>query len=316
MSDLVTFIPEMLTKSDGYTKEYIEQVHNDLTMAVNILASEPKQQGFRQAVANFRKIDVKYFDELNCFYVKNPEEIRTLIGDTLYTNTDLGFISKTAYPTFRERFVFPCYNQRKKVIGMVGYDNVHHYKYLLSSTLGFNKVNASFGYQDLEYIYKCGYVIIVEGIMDWVRLRSLGYPVYCLQGLSIYPNQLRIFKRLKGVIALLDADKAGLKALSYIKKQLANCTAIQLYRGKLDKMDSDMFFQYEENIVSLASTVETIQENWKHCNFNPILLYNSSEILEEKIIKYGEELEEYKKSLENTNTVKLEEEEPKIELVI
>lgn len=128
--------------NEPYSKSEIEEVHETLTFLVKTLASQPEQKEWRLAVAKHRNIHVKYFEENNCFFVPNIEYIREVIGDTYYTDLRYGFLSKSGHSPLKERFILPCYNSKNKVAGLVGYDSDSpSYKYLLTTTLGFEKSN-------------------------------------------------------------------------------------------------------------------------------------------------------------------------------
>ena len=286
-----------------YTKQHIENVHDLLTFLVETIASQPDQQGYRNAVAKLRKIDVCHFDRINAFYVPNEDYLREIVGETNYTNLDLGFISGKGNSPLKERFVFPCYNNKGKVVGLVGYDNLSaNYKYLLSTTLGFDKSLVTYGYENLERIYSEDYIIFVEGIMDYFRLLSLGYPVFCLQGVILFDTHLRIAKRVSNTITLLDSDKAGISAVVPLTKVLKRNTNIQINRYGLSKMDADLFLSYPENVKYFELAIDTIKTRWQQLNYNNIMLNNQSEELRirmEKALKEKLERENAQKSKEN-----------------
>lgn len=289
----------------SYTRAEIEEVHDTLTFLVKTISSQPEQKEWRQSVANFRKINVKYLDDANCFFVPSLEYIREVVGETYYSDLRLGFISSKGNSPLKERFIFPCKNIKKNVIGLVGYDNLSpSYKYLLTTTMGFDKSNITFGYEDLEYIYKCNYVIFVEGIMDYFRLKSLGYPVFCLQGVHLFDIHKRVFDRVPNKIVLLDSDKAGINAMSTLVKKFKYCTSVQMERNGLSKMDIDLFLSYNENTIYFEKVIEAIKNKWLYLDYTTVLLKNQSPELKDRMDKALRELKEknkLKQEGENTN---------------
>lgn len=267
-------------------RERVEKVHEDLTFAVKVLASQPEQVGYRKAVAEYRNIDVEIFERHNCFFISTPDDLRGVIGDEYYTNLDLGFMSKKGYSMYRERFIFPCYNARGEVAGMVGYDNEHHYKYLLSTTLGFEKTNVTFGHQDLPQIYEEDYVVLVEGIMEYMRLKLLGYPVFALQGLMVGPYVEKILRRLSNIVLLLDSDPAGTKAADRIYKMFPNVTKVFMERTYVNKIDADIYLSYKENQVEFAKEIRKVKDRWKSYRYDTVLLENKSPELYERMRNY------------------------------
>lgn len=273
-------------RQSTYSRAEIEEVHELLTFLVKTIASQPEQVEWRKNVAQFRNIDVKHFDEANCFFIPDVEYIKEIVGETYYSDLRLGFVSSTGNSPLKKRFIFPCTNIKENVVGLVGYDNLSpNYKYLLSTTLGFDKSNVTFGYNHLDKIYKEQYVIFVEGIMDYFRLKSLGYPVFCLQGVHLFDVHKRVFDRIPNKIALLDSDKAGISAMHELVKKNKYCTIVQMNRYGLSKMDIDLFLSYPENVTYFKKQIDTIQQNWKYLNYTSVMLDNQSPQLKERMEK-------------------------------
>lgn len=273
-----------------YSRQEIEEVHDTLTFLVKVIASQPEQDGWRKAVANMRQIDVKFLEEYNCFFIPDMDYLVNIIGETHYTNLRLGFLNTKGQSALKARFVFPCYNSKNKVVGLVGYDNLTpNFKYLLSTTMGFEKSNVTYGYKDIQEFYKHDYVILVEGVMEYFRLRSLGYPVFCLQGTLLYTTHRRLLNRIKNKITFLDSDNAGFKGAEEIASQLDNCTQLQMKRYGLSKIDPDKFLSYPENVVYFRFIINHIQSSWKQLNYNTVLMSNQSpelqQIIEEELAK-------------------------------
>ena len=283
-----------------YTRAEIEEVHSTLTFLVDTLASQPEQAEWRKSVADFRKIDVKHFEEAKCFFVPSIDYVREVVGETYYSDLRLGFISSKGNSPLKERFIFPCRNIKNNVIGLVGYDNLSpNFKYLLTTTMGFDKSNITFGYEHLKYIYQSEYVIFVEGIMDYFRLKSLGYPVFCLQGVHLFDTHKRIFDRIPNKIVFLDSDKAGISAMTELSKRIKCNTNIHLNRNGLSKLDVDLFLLYEENAKYFESVINAIKERWKQLNYTTVLLNNKSPQLKERMDKALVELNEKKGEINN-----------------
>ena len=293
-----------------YTKAELEDIYTTLTLLTEKLHAQPEQPTWIQAVANMRHIDVKYFNDLKCFFIPNLEYLQEVLGETIYKDLRYGFINtngKYVSSTFKARFIFPCWNMKNKVVGFIGYDSdAPSYKYLLSTTVGFEKSMITLGYDYLDYIYKCDYVILVEGVMDYLRLRSLGYPVICLQGTLIYPNIRRIINRVSHTITFLDTDSAGMKARLTVLKTLKANTDIQLKLYGLGKMDADTYLMFKENADHFKEVIERIKVDWTESKYLTEVLENHSPELTEKIRKALEqeaELQERLKQLKEEGTI-------------
>jgi hypothetical protein len=297
--------------ADTYTKAEIEEVQEMLTFICHHIAKRPEQTEWRQAVAMFRKIPVEYFKD--CFFIPNIDYLRTVVSDTYYTDLRYGFMSTLGSSPLAARFVIPCFNARGKVAGLVGYDNESpNYKYLLTTTIGFTKSNVTYGHQDLDTILKQGYVILVEGIMDYFRLKSIGLPVMSLQGTNLYKNNQWFLKKLKFTITFLDTDNAGMNAMGYIhqaltdqgrytkspldvaiergtqRHQLTRNINIQLRRDGVSKIDPDIFLSYQENITYFKEEIEKIKQRGIQDGQYLYRLFNQSPELEQHMRDYLE----------------------------
>lgn len=281
-----------------YSRKEIEEVHDTLTFLVKTLASQPEQDGWRKAVATMRGIDYKLFEEHYCFFIPDIEYLISVIGEKYYTDMRLGLLNNQGQSALNARFMFPCFNSKGKVVGLVGYDNLSkNYKYILTSTLGFEKSKVTYGYQDLEVFYREQYVILVEGVMEYFRLKSLGYPVFCIQGVLLYPTHVRMLKRIPNLIRFLDSDNAGFRGSEDIGKLFKASTDIQLKRYGLSKLDPDTFLSYKENVDYFRYVIKHIKSSWEQLNYSTLLLSNYSPELKERMDKALEEKRQLEKQL-------------------
>lgn len=233
------------------------QTRKILTECVNLLANTPQQEKYRKFLAEFREIDEQYIHSLKCFYVEHKSEIIEALSVN-YLNENLGFVQDKDN-VFRERFVIPVWDIRGQVAGLVGYDNLSDYKYLLSKTLGFSRKNIVFGLEDYEFILEQDYCIIVEGIFDKIRLKSLGFPCLALQGTYIPKVVYSMLGRLKGVIAIPDNDTAGISTQPYWKNINKNMSFIRITPQK----DIDLFLKKKDNIKNFRTCVDDILTEWQ-----------------------------------------------------
>lgn len=205
----------------------IEDIRDILTVATNKLYNSENQDFYREEVAKFRQLKKETLEDIRAFYIEDPyKDLLPVVGEEIFYNPVYGFYPKDTM--YKERFIFPVWSIDKKVIGFVGYDNLSTFRYILSETEGFKKKTSLYGMQNLDRAYKEGYIIIVEGHMDERRLYELGYPVIALQGTAFPPFLKYIFKSLKGVIYMLDSDKAGRSALKYNRNLHKNQVTINL----------------------------------------------------------------------------------------
>ena len=154
---------------------------------------------------------------------------------------------KDDYDIFRNRIIFPYDDLEGNVVGFSGrvYTDSDDAKYInTTETAIFKKGKLLFNYARAKNAIRLKKsVIVVEGVMDVIRLYSLGvYNVVAIMGTALTKEQLIILKRVsKQVYLCFDADAAGKKAvLSAIKLALPH--KIDLRIMPLPEDDPDTYF--------------------------------------------------------------------------
>ncbi|MEL1230561.1 MAG: DNA primase, partial [Candidatus Neomarinimicrobiota bacterium] len=133
-----------------------------------------------------------------------------IIQSGLFSQSDKGIFDR-----FRSRIMFPIFHPSGKPIGFGGriFGKEDPAKYLNSpETPLYKKSNVFYGLQATrDAIRKEGYVVLVEGYMDFLKLyQSSIYPVVSVSGTAFTSNHASsISKITKKVILLYDGDNAG-----------------------------------------------------------------------------------------------------------
>ena len=131
------------------------------------------------------------------------------------------------YDRFRNRIIFPIYNEQNKVIAFGGRtlsDSKSEAKYINSpETLLFNKGQNLYGLNfGKEEIIKKDFAILTEGYFDVVTAHQYGLlNTVATLGTAMTSGQLRLLTKYtdsKKVFICLDTDKAGEKAVESIFK--------------------------------------------------------------------------------------------------
>lgn len=127
-----------------------------------------------------------------------------------------------SFDSFRERIMFPIWNQNGKVVGFGGRQtkDFQKGKYINSQeSFFFNKKNILYGLNlSKQSIRQKNFVILVEGYMDLIALHQfqfensvavmgVGLSAYCLNSLSTIT---------KNIYMALDSDNAGFEAMKRI----------------------------------------------------------------------------------------------------
>ena len=125
-----------------------------------------------------------------------------------------------AYDRFRDRLMFPIWNERGDVIafsGRIHSQDARGAKYINSpETPIFTKGNILYGlHLAREGINQHGFVLLCEGQMDVIACHQTGFNnAVASLGTSFTEKQARLLKRYTDtVILLFDADEAGINAM-------------------------------------------------------------------------------------------------------
>ena len=133
-----------------------------------------------------------------------------IIKSGLFTRSDKG-----TYDRFRSRIMFPIFHQSGKPIAFGGriFNNADPAKYLNSpETPLYKKSSVFYGLQATrDSIRKEGYVVLVEGYMDFLKLyQGSIHPVVSVSGTAFtMKHALSLSRITQKVILLYDGDKAG-----------------------------------------------------------------------------------------------------------
>lgn len=162
------------------------------------------------------------------------------------------------YDTFRDRIMFPIWDQYGKVVGFGG-RAIHDYqkaKYLNSfDSFLFNKKNIAYGLHIAKpSIRQKNAVILTEGYMDTIALHQVGidYAIAVMGvGLSEYMAQ-SISGLTKNIFLALDSDKAGMMAMERIN-------AIFLAKGILPRFIDFSPFKDPDDFLKNRGSVELLE---------------------------------------------------------
>lgn len=122
------------------------------------------------------------------------------------------------YDRFRDRIMFPIYNLSGRVVAFAGraLNPEADAKYMNSpETPIYFKSRTLFGLNwSKDSIRKTGFVVIVEGYTDFMRVYEAGYRnVVAVSGTAFNENHARVLKRFTSKVVLCyDGDEAGRKA--------------------------------------------------------------------------------------------------------
>lgn len=184
---------------------------------------------------------------------------------------DLGLSNKDGldyYDVFTKRIMFPLEDVNGNVVGFSGriYKTDNTSKYVNTrETLIFKKGYMLFNYHRAkDSIKRLGYVIIVEGFMDAIRLYSCNITnVIAIMGTSLTTEQINFIKKLRCKVMLcLDNDNAGNTATYSIGESLeANNVNVSIIKLNDSKDPDEYIVKYGiENFNNKINTSITFSD--------------------------------------------------------
>ena len=200
-------------------KKRLLKINHDAMMYYykNFLVDRKAQSYLRN-----RDIDGSVVNPFMLGYAKPGNNILRYMENLGHSEEDLlelGLLSKGnngSYDKYRDRIMFPIFDNKDKVIGfggrIIGNGNP---KYLNSPESEiFHKGDNIYGIHTLKNRENRDLIILVEGYMDVIGLYKEGIKNACASlGTALTPNQARIIKRLgKDIYISYDSDLAGIKA--------------------------------------------------------------------------------------------------------
>lgn len=233
-------------------------IHNVLTEGIKSVweKDEEVQTGYLRAVVEgIRKNTgedatkmVEYLKNLGAFFVPNDEYLLYHFGPQI-KSFEFGCY-KGEYCTIYQSLAIPLRFLDEKLIGFVGYDNGNYaedpnttIKYLYPPKHVWDK--SRFMFVEREEMLKAiedGYIFIVDGIFDKIKLQTLGYNAVSLCGSALTKWHESYLSVIKHKIVLPDNDSAGTKLSSWCRKRLKGC--IEFKQG--DEWDVDDWLKTEE----------------------------------------------------------------------
>lgn len=157
--------------------------------------------------------------------------------------------NESHYDTFRDRIIFPIWDQTGQVIGFTSraIRDDQKAKYMNSvDSFVFNKRNILYGFHLAKNsIREKDAVILVEGNMDQIALYNNGFHhTVAVMGVALgAPSLDRILGMTKNIYLALDSDSAGFSAMERINRQFAEKGVVVKYLEFSPEKDPDEFLQ-------------------------------------------------------------------------
>ena len=241
-------------QSDEYT---IEDVREDLARVVSYFKGQDYWEEAMHAFFDYRELPISVAIDSDAFAIDE----NTLVGSIPeWMRTEaLGIVRKNFIP-MAGRCIFPVKDVKGTIAGFIGWDPFEKPKYLDSRNYGYRANFATVhGMEKMpEYYTNNKPVIITEGMMDTLYLRSKGFQALATLGSYLTPYVRVILSRLGSrCIMIPDNDPTGDKYVAQIKKTLPKAITYQAALGKdlegLRKLDGHKYEQQLLHELSLVS---------------------------------------------------------------
>lgn len=213
-----------------------------------------KKRGLNEEIAALYSLGFSPAKNSICDYLSSipNEKERTF---ALSIAEELGLIKRdrhnqeSHYDTFRDRIIFPIWDQFGQVIGFtsraIREDQKAKYMNSIDSFV-FNKRNILYGFHLAKNaIRDKDAVILVEGNMDQIALYNNGFQnTVAVMGIALGTHSLeRLIGITKNIYLALDTDNAGFTAMERINRQLASHGIVAKYLEFSPEKDPDEFLQ-------------------------------------------------------------------------
>ena len=199
----------------------IEYVKNNNIYKILEIALNYYKHNINNAIDYCNKRNIKNIKEFNLGFAPNNNELYKILIDKHFSKTDInnsGLFLSNNYPRFRNRLMFPIFDNRNRVIAFGGrsIDGTEP-RYLNSpETEAFHKHSVLFAFNIASNnVSNKNPFIIVEGYMDVLTMHQFGFnSTIGTMGTALSEDHLcNIWKYCDEPIICMDGDNAGYKSM-------------------------------------------------------------------------------------------------------
>ena len=205
----------------------ISEHRHDLNELVQFFKNrEPYENDLYLMTCVRKGMPIEAFRDADAFFV--PEDFNTKELPEKFMEEAYDFC-RSGYTKWHGRVMLPVKDVKGDVMGFTGWDPTVKPKYLDSENYGYvAKRSTLLGMENLPKYYSDGYVVIVEGPMCMLWLRSHG--VNCMSSLGSHLTSyvVQILKRFGSkCLVIADADEAGDKFKKQVRRELPDAICKQ-----------------------------------------------------------------------------------------
>lgn len=215
--------------------------YRDLVM---YMKDDKEQLNSLKVLSHNRDIDLKYLVGRGVFCVPDEGEIYYLLEQWgLDFEEVFGKDADRGMFLVNEGFIIPVLDSERNIVFYINYnwERSPARKYLNIFPDGFTDLKMRvkmFGMHNMAKGIKEGWMVVVEGVFDVIRLESVGIPAVALMGNKLTEYHKRFLSRFDRVVYIPDTDSGGEIGKKNVLKGLSN--AVQFPIEGLSK-DVDEF---------------------------------------------------------------------------
>lgn len=220
--------------------------------------------------------DVETLRKMGCFFVPDNYYLVGILGEYI-TQYKYG-LYHSEFCTLAERLAIPLRVQNGAVVGFVGYSNTGTDWDSYNSDEGEEETSSGPGIV-IPYLYppkhvfekgrfifcepiwyakaiRDGYICIVDGLFDAIRLNQNGINACSLCGSKLTPWHILYLSFIRNKIVLHDNDAAGVRLAEECKRKMQHCSSFQFDTTK----DIDDFLKDPKRLELFLTRFEKLRE--------------------------------------------------------
>ena len=259
-------------------------VRGSLTDHIERLYNLDGQSETREFLSEFRKMPLEAIEKAKIVYSESREFISENVDIAM--SDYLGF-TYNGDNIFRERFIIPIPDIQGNICGMAGYDADSSIKYLFTNTMYFDKSCSFYNIDKYNSIMSKGYVIVIEGFFDSIRLSSIGFEEnLALMGVRLSDYHVRVLNRIPLKILLGDGDEPGQNGMKFWSKSIGGKKAI-IHIKPVEVTDLRTYINPDTDEEEQKEVATTTKDIDAICKFQPERVGEFKRLIK-KIIKESE----------------------------
>lgn len=200
---------------------------------VKYLMKDKEQLESIKVLGKKRELAIKHLVKRGVFCVPDEGELDYLLEEWGLDFEDVFGKDDGYINLVNGGFIIPALDSRFNIIFFINYnwERGGARKYLNVFPDGFNDLPNNmkmFGMHNMEKGIKEGWIVVVEGIFDVIRLETYGIPAVALMSNKVMDYHKRFLSRFSRVIYVSDADEQGQRGKNKVLQSISNAIHVPI----------------------------------------------------------------------------------------